>query len=333
MTILLTGAAGFIAEHFVAQRSYFLNRNVELIGVDKTPQPPANLDTSSYLCLDLSSVKEVIDLFKRVQPTTVVHLAGVSRVGEKADENVEIAHNLLEASTFLAEWPHFICAGSAAEYGDLPLDAEPCTEQALLDPIDPYARSKVECWKCFNAGDCENGDLKRLQALMARYRCSWMRFANVYGPGQDPEKLYHFVPSVIDAVYHGKPVVLNSKGKPQRQFVYVSDITRALWLAVTNRKFGVFNLGGIELSMEKVAYIIVTAVHDYQLRQGMMPIPAQFDLRSEGGGAMRVAVDSTKANIELGWSPLVGIYDGLRRTVVSRLHKELQREKRSAFIA
>lgn len=320
MTILLTGAAGFIGEHFAALRSYFPKVG-ELVGVDKNPQPPTSLDTSSYMCVDLTSFKEVRDLFQKVRPATVVHLAGASRVGEKSDVNLDILSNLFRATDVLDQHTHYVLAGSAAEYGELPDKNEPWREEDHLYGVDQYAVSKVDC--CNAAKEWEKTSL---------IQTTWLRFANVYGPGQDPEKLYHFVPSVIDQVFRGKPVRLNSRGLPRRQFVYVDDISRALWLAVVGQKSGVFNLGGVELSMLQAAHVITTAVHDYLLRQGRMPIPVEFDLRPDGGGAMRVAIDSTKAISGLGWTPLVGLYEGMRRTVISRLQKEVISENRPSFI-
>lgn len=323
MTILLTGAAGFIGRHFAAMRNYYTNRdNRKLVCVDKVPTAPAVLDQSSYMNVDLHSVNEVIELFRKVQPTTVVHLAGISRIGEAADENVLISNNLFAAAKALGpELPHFVFAGSAAEYGDLaPSDKLP-KEGAPLNPVDSYAKSKADCCALAQAF-CEN----------ERIPMSWMRFANVYGPAQDPGKLYHFVPNVINAALHGEPIVLNARGMPRRQFVYVTDICRALWLVTVNRMSGVYNLGGDELTMKEAAQIAVVAVQDFMLRNNMMPQPAVFDLRSGGGGAMRVGVDSTKALSELGWRPLVGIYQGMKHAAAERIQGEV-RESRKAISA
>lgn len=310
MSILLTGAAGFIGQHFAASQ-HFLQKRVgdKLVCVDKLVEPPEGLDSGEYVTTDLTSVNAVVDLIKQVRPLTVVHLAGATKVGESGDLNTAILSNLFHAILETNIQPQVVLAGSAAEYGDTPEGAPAPKEGAPLQPKDPYARSKVIC-----------STMAERFAETSRCPVTVARFANVYGPGQ----VGRFVPLVINAVFKGEPVVLHAMGMPRRQFVYVQDICRALWAVVEQRVSGVFNFGGDELSAKEVSYIVGTAVHDLMLRRSIMPKPIAFDLRLDGGGAMRVVVDSTKAFSEISWTPRVNIYDGMRRTAADQLQGELE---------
>lgn len=308
MPILLTGAAGFIGQHFAAMQPFIKQQVSEkLVCVDKVPNPPELVGASEYVSVDMTSVKEVLKMIDEVRPTCIVHLAGSTKVGESGDANTLILSNLLNSLDECGLRPHFIMAGSAAEYGDTPIGAPAPKEGAPLSPLDPYARSKVVCGATLQ----DFADKRRLPVAI-------LRFANVYGPGQEGR----FISLVLDAVANGAPVRLDGMGEPIRQFVYVNDICRALWMVVSQGVSGVFNLGGDELSMKHAAQAAVTAVHDFQLRRNIIPKPVLFDLRQEGGGAKRVVVDSTKAWSELGWTPLVSMYDGLRRTAAHRLQGE-----------
>jgi UDP-glucose 4-epimerase len=292
-TVLLTGAAGFIGRFF-SRQSFHLHpfNHREKFRLIET-------DLYDYTAADLSSVEAVRLLLKLYHPEVIVHLAASSKVGESGDINKIMLENLLTVIKARSYQLRLIVAGSAAEYGDV---LTPAKETDICEPLESYAQSKLWC-------------TNRLSEFSAETGCpvTVFRFANVYGPGQKGR----FVPLVVEATSQGKPIILYDQGNPIRQFVYVYDICRALWKAVTDPVpgFEIINLGGPALSMKQMSQVVATAVHDYQLRHNSMIFPLVYDLIPEGGGAKRVEVDSSKAEKLLGWTPTTTLYDGIQRTV------------------
>ena len=306
--LMLTGAAGFVGRHFPAAVTGFM-RSDSLLCVDKAPRPEWVTPLHNYLRCDLTDVNSVEPIIADFKPSTIVHLAAQSEVGHSSDVNVimlEVLTAALRRHVRSDYKPHLIVAGSAAEYGMLHDNDEPPTENSKLRPIDPYAVSKAIC-----------SDMALKFGALASCPVTVTRFSNIYGPHQ----INRLVPYVLDAAIAGRPITLAGKGLPKRQFVFINDVCAALWAIVKDKSAtGVFNIGANpEYTTVQVAQAVVTAVHDYQLLHGMMPIPTVFDLLPEGGGAMRVAVNFARAIYKLKWTPRIDFYAGVKRTVAQAM--------------
>jgi dTDP-glucose 4,6-dehydratase len=299
--ILVTGAAGFVGRH-VTKASAITSKR-ELVATDIM----SDVDMPNYVQCDLRDVNAVKALFEQYEFDIIVHLAGQSVVGSNSDANVIMLRNLFEAAKLKAvsgdRCTRFILAGSAAEYGSLALDAALPVEMSPLCPIDPYAASKAECAKL----------AKKYQTT---FLITLMRFANIYGPGQTDR----IIPQLISAAAQGKRLTLNGQGRASRQYIYIADVCRAIRDIIGHRSLtGIFNIGGYESTARALVELIITAVHDHQLMHAQMPHPAVLDLSDNDPGAMRVAVDFSRATDVLGWQPRTSLYQGIKQTVAAQL--------------
>lgn len=140
MRALITGITGFAGKHL----EYFLRDKAEVYGTSRTPNPEKHI-----FVMDLLSEGDISEIIKKVKPTHIFHLAGLSNVKNswehKADfiqANVMGTINLLEAVR-KADYPiRVIAIGSSEEYGIVPAELEQVCEETPLHPVSPYGISK-----------------------------------------------------------------------------------------------------------------------------------------------------------------------------------------------
>jgi dTDP-glucose 4,6-dehydratase len=167
-------------------------------------------------------------------------------------------------------------------YGDIPLGAEPCTEEAPVRASSPYSASKA------------GGDLQVL-AYVRTYGVDALvtRGANTYGPRQYPEK---FLPLFITNALDGEQLPVYGDGKQSREWLHVEDHCAAIEIALRNGVRGnVYNIGGQERqNMEVVRRILsLTGASADLVRH----------VTDRAGHDRRYSVDSSKLR-GLGWTPL-----------------------------
>src|SRR6266851_5100923 len=166
-------------------------------------------------------------------------------------------------------------------YGDIPLDAEPCTEAAPVRASSPYSASKA------------GGDLQVL-AYVRTYGVDALitRGANTYGPRQYPEK---FLPLFITNAFEGEQLPVYGDGRQSREWLHVEDHCAAIEIALRTGGAGeVYNVGGQEReNMEVVRRILdLTGASPDLVRH----------VEDRPGHDRRYSVDSAKLR-ELGWAP------------------------------
>src|SRR5216684_815889 len=133
-----------------------------------------------------------------------------------------------------------------------------------------------------------------------------LRYANVYGPGQDPLGEAGVVAIFLHKMLQGGDPVINGDGGQTRDFVYVEDVARANLLALTSEAQGALNVGtGVETSVNELARILAGAAG---YRKPIAHGPAA------PGEQRRSSVDPRAARAQLGWEPRVALDEGLRRT-------------------
>ena len=166
-------------------------------------------------------------------------------------------------------------------YGDIDLDADPCTEDAPVRPSSPYSASKT------------GGDMQVL-AYVRTYGTDALitRGANTYGPRQYPEK---FLPLFITNAFDGEPLPVYGDGRQRREWLHVEDHCAGIEAALRNGSAGeVYNVGGQEReNMEVVRRILDLTGASPDLVRHVADRP---------GHDRRYSVDSTKLR-GLGWSP------------------------------
>jgi dTDP-glucose 4,6-dehydratase len=166
-------------------------------------------------------------------------------------------------------------------YGDIPPDAEPCTEDAAVRASSPYSASKA------------GGDLQVL-AYVRTYGVDALvtRGANTYGPRQYPEK---FLPLFITNAFEGLHLPVYGDGRQSREWLQVADHCAAIEIALRRGVRGnVYNVGGQERQNMEVVRRILTLT-------GASPDLVRH-VADRPGHDRRYSVDSTKLR-DLGWAP------------------------------
>jgi dTDP-glucose 4,6-dehydratase len=166
-------------------------------------------------------------------------------------------------------------------YGDIPPEADPCTEEAPIRASSPYSASKA------------GGDLQVL-AYVRTYGVDALvtRGANTYGPRQYPEK---FLPLFITNAFTGEQLPVYGDGKQSREWLHVEDHCAAIEIALRKGERGnVYNIGGQERQNMEVVRRILTFT-------GASPDLVRH-VADRPGHDRRYSVDSTKLR-DLGWAP------------------------------
>ncbi len=223
MTILLTGAAGFIGYHTARA---LLDRGETVIGVDRVDDyydvrlKQARLDRLtgpgfSFVQADIAD-REAMLALASAEITSVVHLAAQAGVRfSMIDPYAYVMSNvmgqvvMLELARRLDRLDHFVYASSSSVYG---LNRElPFTETARVDrPSSLYAATK-------RSGELISHAYGHLYGLPQ----TGLRFFTVYGPWGRPDMAYY---GFAQAIMRGEPVTIYDGGRPKRDFTYIDDI-------------------------------------------------------------------------------------------------------------
>jgi UDP-glucose 4-epimerase len=180
-----------------------------------------------------------------------------------------------------------------AIYGEQ--DFFPADESHPCRPVSPYGVAKF-------------ATESYLYFYQAQYGIDYaaMRYANVYGPRQDPHGEAGVVAIFCGRLLENKPVIIFGDGEQTRDYVYVGDVVRANVAALTAAVTGPINIGtGIETSVNQL----------YQTLAGVAK-SGQSAAYAPGrpGEQSRSAIAAGRAELELGWKPHVALEEGLRRT-------------------
>jgi UDP-glucose 4-epimerase len=291
---VVTGGAGFIGSHVV---DALVARGDEVAVVDSLASGKRE-NVSDGAVLHVEDIREPLDeLFDEVRPEAVFHLAAqadvrvaVDRPVDDAQANVIGTIRVLEAARRHGAQVVFSSTGGAI-YGEC---TEPAREDAALTPLSPYGASKLAAEEY----------LRMYNRLHGTTHVS-LRYGNVYGPRQDPHGEAGVVAIFLGALADGKQARIFGEGAQTRDYVYVGDVARAT-VSSLGQEGGVFNIGtGREVSVvelyelcRQVAGSSIDAVHD---------APRLGELQ-------RSALDPSRAATELGFTPMVGLEDGLQAT-------------------
>jgi UDP-glucose 4-epimerase len=299
--ILVTGGAGFIGSHVVAA---FLAAGHTVVVVDNlSTGKRENLDpAAAFYQVDIRDAAALADVFARERPTAVSHQAALADVRGSlrdpagyAQVNVVGTLNLLEAGRAVGTVRRFIFASTGgAIYGE-PAEL-PASETCPMRPLDPYGASKLACEGFIDTYRHNYG-----------LRYAMLRYANVYGPRQDPWGEAGVVAIFAGGMLAGRPVIINGDGLQQRDFVYVGDIARGNLAALASEGCGIYNLGtGIPTDILTI-WQELARITDY-------PLAAQHGA-AKLGEVRTIYLDGAKAARALDWRPTVTLADGLARTV------------------
>lgn len=294
MRALVTGGAGFIGSHFVDR---LIAEGWEVVVADDLSTGKAeNLSRKAeFHRMDVRD-KGLKDIFKD-KIDVVFHLAAQAQVRGSmenpvydASVNIGGAINLLEACKGEVEKIIYASSGGAV-YGEpeyLPVD-----EEHRIAPLSPYGVSKYIVEEYLRV-------YKEIYGLPSVA----LRYGNVYGPRQDPYGEAGVVAIFASKMLHGETPTINGDGEQTRDFVYVSDVVEANFLAAERKATGAINIAtGVESSVNEVYGIIKEVLgSDVKAKHG----PAIK------GEVNRICLDVKKAEKILGWKAGMTLRKGIK---------------------
>ena len=236
--VLVTGGAGFIGSHLV---NGLLDNGYSVAVVDDLSSGQLrNLDhraTFYHAPINDQRVKQII---QREGPEIIFHLAAQSSVRQStldpvadADSNVLGTIRLLDAAASEGVEKIVFSSTGGAIYGNP--DTVPCNEDTPVNPLTPYALSKYV------------SELY-LELFYRTYGLQYtiLRYANVYGPGQDPNGEAGVIAIFAGLMLRGRSPNIYGDGEQERDFVYVSDIVEANLAAMYRGDGRIYNIGAGE---------------------------------------------------------------------------------------
>jgi UDP-glucose 4-epimerase len=292
--VVVTGGAGFIGSHVVDALAV---QGDEVAVVDSLATGKRENVPASAELIERDIREPLDDVFDRVRPEAVFHLAAqadvrvsVERPVEDADVNVLGTIRVLEAASKHGAQVIFSSTGGAI-YGECD---GPAKETASLQPVSPYGASKL-------AGEEYLRTYNRLHGTIHVA----LRYGNVYGPRQDPHGEAGVVAIFLGALASGEQAHIFGDGSQTRDYVYVGDVARAT-VSTVGQKGGVFNIGtGREVSVVEL-YDLCRAAAGSDAEAAHAP--------GRLGELQRSVLDPARAATELRFAPMVGLEDGLAAT-------------------
>ncbi|NOJ77166.1 NAD-dependent epimerase/dehydratase family protein [Myxococcus xanthus] len=299
MKVLVTGGAGFIGSHVCDE---FLRGGHDVIALDDlSGGKRENLDPRVRLAVHDIRSREASELIKSEKPDVLCHLAAQMDVRRSVDDpsfdadvNIRGMLNLLEAARVSGVKKVIFSSTGGAIYGEQ--DVFPAPESHPTRPISPYGVSKA------------SGELY-LGYYRAQYGLPYvaLRYANVYGPRQNPHGEAGVVAIFSQRLIAGQGCTIFGEGKQTRDFVFGPDVARANRLAFENDYVGAINIGtGVETDINRL-YALLAEAAGSSVSVTHAP--------GKPGEQMRSCVDNALAKKVLGWEPSVDVREGLRRTL------------------
>ena len=330
MKILVTGGAGFIGSAVI--RHIIQNTDDAVINVDKltyagnTSSIAETLPSKRYdFCqVDICDQAALTKVFQEHQPDAVMHLAAESHVdrsidgpGEFIQTNIVGTYQLLDIAR--GYWEQlkkekkssfvFHHVSTDEVYGDLDGPEGFFTEETAYDPSSPYSASKAS-----------SDHLARAWHRTYGFPILITNCSNNYGPYHFPEKL---IPHMILNALQGKSLPVYGDGTQVRDWLYVEDHARALYKVITEGKIGeTYNIGGhnekqnIEV-VQSICAILeeLAAENPNSASSGKGYVNLIEFVKDRPGHDLRYAIDASKIEKDLGWSPAESFESGIRKTV------------------
>ena len=299
MRILVTGGAGFIGSH-VAEKLLELGHQVVVLDDLSTGREENIPDGAKFVNGDITDRQLVSKLMGDTRFDVVNHHAAQMDIRSSVEDpssdarvNILGTLNLLQSSIKTGVKKFMFASTGGAVYGEQ--DRFPADEGHPTRPVSPYGISKLACEKYLFYYQVQYG----LQAVI-------MRYANIYGPRQNPFGEAGVVAIFSNKLARGEPVTINGDGLQTRDYVYVGDVVAANLLALDYAGSITFNIGtGIETD--------VVTLYKHLAEAAGTDLPAHRG-PAKPGEQRRSVISPQFAHESLGWEPRVSLSEGLSRT-------------------
>jgi len=299
MKVLVTGGAGFIGSHLVDR---LVQEGHEVIIVDNlVTGKRRNINRAArFYKLDVQSWR-LERVFRNERPNVVMHLAAQMDVRKSVEDpmfdaqvNILGTLNVLQQAVKHGVRKVVFSSSGGAIYGEQ--ETYPAPESHVTKPMSPYGLSKL----------CGEQYLSYYQRSSGLQVVS-LRYANVYGPRQDPEGEAGVVAIFIQKLLNNEQAVINGNGRQTRDFVFVEDVVEANLAVMGQDTQGTYNVGtGVETSINDLFRILI---------QHTGSTCKEVHGPAKKGEQARSVIDSTRLRHELSWDPKADLSDGLKKTV------------------
>lgn len=299
MRVMVTGGAGFIGSQ-VAQ-AYAEAGHEVLVLDDLSSGKKENVPREAKFVFGGIESETAVEAVRTFRPEVVNHHAAQINVRKSVEDPVFDARvnilgslNLMEAARRHGVRKLLFASSGGAGYGEQ--EYFPADEKHPLRPVSPYGAAKVA-----------------VESYLHYYKVQYgleytaLRYANVYGPRQDPHGEAGVVAIFCTRLLRGQTAVINGDGEQTRDYVYVGDVVRANVEALTRGDGLAINIGTAEETDVNVLF--------RKLRE--LAGSGQDEIHGPGmpGEQRRSVIDNRLAYDELGWYPNVLLDDGLALTL------------------
>jgi UDP-glucose 4-epimerase len=300
MKILITGAAGFIGSH-IADRYLQLGHQVVIIDNLITGQRENIPSNARFYEMDIRDEK-LSAVFEKEKPDLVNHHAAQMDVRKSVSDPIYDAQvnilgslNLLQNCIQFSVKKFIFSSTGGAIYGEQ--DYFPADEKHPLRPLSPYGVTKLTTEKYLYFYQQTHG-----------LKYTILRYANVYGPRQNPHGEAGVVAIFSERLLKGKQPLINGDGLQTRDYVYVGDVVEANQLVIEKGDNKIYNIGtGIETNVNELFAYMLSAV-------GVKM--AEKHAAAKPGEQRRSVLSSQFIGEDLGWKPTVKLGEGIPKTVL-----------------
>ena len=299
MKILITGGAGFIGSQ-IADAYIEAGHDVTILDNLSTGRMTNVNPKAEFIKGDIQG-PEVAEIFANHKFDAVNHQAAQMDVRKSVEDPIYDAKNnvlgfinILQNAAKTGVKKVLFSSSGGAIYGEQ--DTFPADEEHKLQPCSPYGITKL-------VGE------KYLFFYASNYDLTYtaLRYANVYGPRQNPHGEAGVVAIFTQKLLAGEEPVINGNGEQTRDFVYVKDVVRANVLALTDEQNNIYNVG---TSIESTINDVFRILNEYTGAN----VQEQHGPGKEGE-QFRSVIAYDKIHKTLGWKPAMTLRQGLKETV------------------
>lgn len=305
MKIIVTGGAGFIGSHIVDE---YVKAGHKVVVIDNLLTGfRRNLNPrAKFYKADIRERAAIDRIFKRERPEVVNHLAAIAEVIKSLRDpiptlqtNVIGIVNLCLAFGAHGRGTHrkFIFSSTGGAMYGAPKRL-PASEREETITLSPYGLSK-------HLGE----EVIKFYARQYGFPYFIFRYANVFGPRQNPHGEAGVVAIFGGLMKAGKQPIIFGDGTKARDYVYVADVAHANVLALTRGKNDFANIGTGKLVTDNMIFDAVSRAAGFKGKPKYAPY--------RKGELYKISLDARKARRVLGWRPRVKFEDGIKMTVAS----------------